>query len=53
MDRSEALAKLHEWVQSPNLLRHMFTVEHVMSRAAGHYGGANADSAQWALAGRK
>jgi predicted hydrolase (HD superfamily) len=51
LDRAEALAKLHEWVQSPNLLRHMFTVEHVMSRAAGRYGGPDADAAQWALAG--
>jgi predicted hydrolase (HD superfamily) len=51
LDRTEALAKLHEWVQSPNLLRHMFTVEHVMSRAAGRYGGTDADASQWALAG--
>jgi predicted hydrolase (HD superfamily) len=51
MDRAEALAKLHEWVKSPNLLRHIYTVEHVMSRAAPRYGGPDADAAQWAIAG--
>src|SRR5438067_1242065 len=51
MDRAEALAKLHEWMKSPALLRHVHTVEHVMSRAAARYGGPGADPAQWALAG--
>jgi predicted hydrolase (HD superfamily) len=51
MDRAEALQKLHEWVKSPNLLRHMFTVEHVMARAAARYGTPADDPARWALAG--
>jgi predicted hydrolase (HD superfamily) len=51
MTRDDALAKLHEWVQSPALLRHMFTVEHVMRRAAPRYGGPDADSDVWAIAG--
>ena len=51
MDRAEALAKVHEWVKSPNLLRHVFTVEHVMARAAPRYGCPADDSARWALAG--
>jgi predicted hydrolase (HD superfamily) len=51
MTRDDALAKLHEWVQSPNLLRHMFTVEHVMARAAPRYGGPEADANVWAMAG--
>jgi predicted hydrolase (HD superfamily) len=51
MDRGEALAKLNEWVRNPALLRHMFTVEQVMSRAATRYGGADDDPTQWALAG--
>lgn len=51
LDRTEAAAKLHEWVQSPNLLRHMFTVEHVMAKACGRYGGPGDDPARWALAG--
>jgi predicted hydrolase (HD superfamily) len=51
MTRVDALVKLHEWVQSPNLLRHMFTVEHVMARAAPRYGGPDADPEVWAIAG--
>ena len=51
MDRAEALAKLHEWMQSPALLRHVATVEHVMRRAAPRYGGPGADPEQWAVAG--
>jgi predicted hydrolase (HD superfamily) len=51
MDRAEALAKLNEWVKSPSLLRHMFIVEHVMTRAAQRYGGPDADPARWGLAG--
>jgi predicted hydrolase (HD superfamily) len=51
MTRDDALAKLHEWVQSPALLRHMFTVEHVMRRAAPRYGGPDEDADEWALAG--
>jgi predicted hydrolase (HD superfamily) len=51
MIRDDALAKLHEWVQSPALLRHMFTVEHVMRRAAPRYGGPGADADVWAIAG--
>jgi predicted hydrolase (HD superfamily) len=51
MDHATALAKMHEWVQSPNLRRHIDSVEHVMRRAATRYGGPNADAEQWALAG--
>jgi len=51
MTRVDALVKLHEWVQSPNLLRHMFTVEHVMARAPPRYGGPDADPDVWAIAG--
>ena len=51
MTRDDALAKLHEWVQSPALLRHMFAVEHVMRRAAPRYGGPDADPDVWAIAG--
>ncbi len=51
MDRAAALAKLHEWMHSPALLRHVYTVEHVMRRAAPRYGGPDADPDQWALAG--
>jgi predicted hydrolase (HD superfamily) len=51
MTRECALAKLHEWVQSPSLLRHMLTVEHVMARAAPRYGGPAADVNSWAIAG--
>ena len=46
---SMALAKMHEWVQSPNLRRHIETVEHVMRRAAPRYGGTDADAEQWAV----
>jgi predicted hydrolase (HD superfamily) len=51
MTRDDALAKLHEWVQSPALLRHMYTVEHVMTRAAPRYGGPDADPNLWAITG--
>ena len=51
MDRAEALQKLHEWMKSPALLRHVYTVEHVMRRAAPRYGGPDADPEQWAVAG--
>src|SRR6266403_570719 len=51
MNRAEALAKLHEWMQSPALLRHVATVEHVMRRAAPRYGGPDADPEQWAVTG--
>jgi predicted hydrolase (HD superfamily) len=51
MDRAAAIAKLHEWVESPSLRRHCETVEHVMRRAAPHYDGPNANEEQWALAG--
>jgi predicted hydrolase (HD superfamily) len=51
MDRATALAKLHEWVESASLRRHCETVEHVLRRAAKHYGGPEEDEEQWALAG--
>jgi predicted hydrolase (HD superfamily) len=51
MDRPIALAKLHEWMNSPALLRHVYTVEHVMRRAAERYGGPDADAEQWAITG--
>ena len=51
MDHATALAKMHEWVESPNLRRHIETVEHVMRRAAPRFGGPDADADQWAIAG--
>lgn len=51
MERSQALVKLHEWVESPSLRRHCETVEHVLRRAAEKYGGPGEDAEVWALAG--
>ena len=51
MDRATALAQMHDWVQSPNLRRHIETVEHVMRRAAPRYGGSDADADLWAITG--
>lgn len=51
MTRDEALTKLHEWVKNPALLRHMYTVEHVMRGAAARYGKPGDDPEDWALAG--
>src|SRR5262245_30809391 len=51
MDRSQALAKLHDWVESASLRRHCETVEHVLRQAAAKYGDAGDDAEVWALAG--
>src|SRR4051794_14794155 len=51
MDRATALSQMHDWVQSPNLRRHIETVEHVMRRAAPRYGGADADAEHWPITG--
>ena len=51
MERATAVAKLHEWVDSPSLRRHCYTVEHVMRRAAERYGGSGTHADEWALAG--
>jgi predicted hydrolase (HD superfamily) len=51
MDRATAVEKLHEWVESPSLSRHCFTVEHVMRCAATRYGGPDADADLWGVTG--
>jgi predicted hydrolase (HD superfamily) len=51
MDRATALEKLHEWVQTPSLRRHCYTVEQVMRCATVGYGGPDADQEQWGLTG--
>lgn len=51
MTRHDAHSKLLEWMKSPALLRHVYTVEHVMRCAATRYGDADADAEQWAITG--
>lgn len=51
MNRTEAIAKVHEWVESASLRRHCETVEHVLRHAARKYGGPDEDAEVWALAG--
>jgi putative nucleotidyltransferase with HDIG domain len=46
--RTEALALLHEWVQSESLRRHMYAVEAALRAYARHYG---EDEALWGLTG--
>ncbi len=46
--RTEAVALLHEWVQSESLRRHMYAVEAAMRAYARHY---NADEELWGLTG--
>ncbi len=48
MRREEALQELKKYIQNKNLLKHMYAVEAVMARLAGHFG---EDEASWALAG--
>jgi putative nucleotidyltransferase with HDIG domain len=48
MDRSEALALVHEWTQAPHLLRHMLAVEAAMRAYARRFG---EDEALWGLVG--
>jgi predicted hydrolase (HD superfamily) len=51
MDRAVAVEQMHQWVESPSLRRHCYTVEHVMRCAATCYGGPGADVDQWGVAG--
>ncbi len=46
--RTEAVALLHEWVQSESLRRHMYAVEAAMRAYARHY---SADEELWGLTG--
>ena len=46
--RTEAVALLHEWVQSESLRRHMYAVEAAMRAYARHY---RADEELWGLTG--
>lgn len=48
MDRNQALALLHEYVQNPNLIKHMLAVEAAMRTYAGIYG---QDKDWWGMAG--
>ncbi len=48
MDRDTALGLLHEFVQNPNLIRHMLAVEAAMHHYARRFGG---DPQTWGLAG--
>ena len=48
LDRTAALALVHEWTPSESLRKHMLAVETVMSAYARHFG---ADEEAWGLAG--
>src|SRR3954470_10998703 len=47
----DAVAKLHEWTDSPALRNHARGVEAAMRRAADRYGAGAADEPRWAIAG--
>ena len=47
----DAVAKLHEWTDSPALRNHARGVEAAMRRAAHRYGAGGADEPRWAIAG--
>jgi predicted hydrolase (HD superfamily) len=47
----EAVAKLHEWTDSPALRNHARGVEAAMRRAAHRYGAGAADELRWGIAG--
>lgn len=47
----EAVAKLHEWTDSPALRNHARGVEAAMRRAAHRYGAGAADEPRWAMTG--
>src|SRR6059036_2313001 len=46
--RDQALALLHEWIQSPNLLKHCYAVEAAMRAYARRFG---EDEERWGLTG--
>ena len=47
----DAVAKLHEWTDSPALRNHARGVEAAMRRAAHRYGAGAADEPRWAITG--
>ena len=47
----DAVAKLHEWTDSPALRNHARGVEAAMRRAAHRYGAGAADEPRWAMTG--
>jgi predicted hydrolase (HD superfamily) len=47
----DAVAKLHEWTDSPALRNHARGVEAAMRRAAHRYGAGVTDEPRWAIAG--
>ncbi len=47
----EAVAKLHEWTDSPALRNHARGVEASMRRASYRYGAGEADELRWAMTG--
>src|SRR5690349_15501728 len=47
----DAVAKLHEWTDSPALRNHARGVEAAMRRAANRYGAGAADETRWAITG--
>jgi predicted hydrolase (HD superfamily) len=51
LTRDDAWQHLCDWTQGDSLRRHARAVEVVMRAAAPHYGGADADPEQWAIAG--
>ena len=47
----QAVAKLHEWTDSPALRNHARAVEAAMRRAAHRYGAGESDEPRWAITG--
>ena len=47
----QAVAKLHEWTDSPALRNHARAVEAAMRRASHRYGAGEADETRWAITG--